>query len=310
MIPTLSEVVVAAGGSVRIVILALLANAAIGVAKLIAALFTGSGSMLAEAVHSFADSGNQGLLLLGHKRASKKPDKRHPLGYGRESYFWALLVAVILFVLGGLFSLYEGIHKFSAGEPLEHVGWAVGVLILGCLLEGYSLRAAWIAAKAIRGERSLFRWARGTGNVNLLVVVFEDLAAMAGLVLALFAVILSWLTGDPFFDALGSCVIGVLLLLVAIFLSSLVRRLIIGLSTSEEVHTRITAIWTERGYEVLSLYAIWDGPEQMLVAAKVRPGDAGITAASLMRELNEVENEVRAAFPEVAYHFVEPDFLV
>ncbi len=310
IIPGLTEVIVATGGSIRVVVLALLANAGIGVAKLVAAVVTRSGAMLAEAVHSFADSGNQALLLLGHHRARRGADKRHPLGYGRESYFWALLVAVILFVLGGLFSLSEGIHKLQEAEPLHDVGWAVGVLLLSCVLEGSSLRAAWVASRQVRGRHSLLRWARGTGNVNLLIVVFEDLAAVIGLSLALLAVGLSWLTGDPLYDALGSCVIGALLLVVAVFLSSQVRRLIIGLSTSEEVRAAITAIWAGHDYEVLSLYAIWDGPEQMLVATKVRPRDGTIDAATLMRQLNEVENDVRAAYPQVAYHFVEPDFLV
>jgi len=303
-------VFVATGGSLRVVVLALLANAGIGIAKLVAALVTHSGSMLAEAVHSFADCGNQALLLLGHHRAKRGADQRHPLGYGRESYFWALLVAVILFVLGGLFSLYEGVHKLQAAEPLHNVGWAIGVLVLSCALEGASLRAALRESRCARGQRSLLHWARGTGNVNLLVVVFEDLAAVSGLTLALVAVLLSWLTGDPLYDALGSCIIGVLLLVVAVFLSSQVRRLIIGLSTSEDVRAGITALWAGHGYDVLSLYAIWDGPEQLLVATKVRPPRGDVDAATLMRELNEVENEVRAAYPQVAYHFVEPDFLV
>jgi len=301
---------VAAGGSTRIVVLALLANLGIAAAKLIAALFTRSGAMLAEAIHSFADSGNQVLLLLGHRRAQLPATEKHPLGYGRESYFWALLVAAILFVMGGAFSLYEGVHKLQSGAPLQHVGWAVGVLVLGAALEGFSLRAAWQEAASARGSESLLRWARGTGNVNLLVVVFEDLAAMAGLVVALLALALTWLSGNPLFDALGSCVIGVLLLGVAVFLASQVRRLIIGLSASAAVRADLHAIWERHGYEVLSLYAIWDGPGRMLVATKVRPGDPEIDVASLMRKLNEIENEVRAAYPEVAYHFVEPDFLV
>ncbi len=300
----------AAGGSTRVVVLALLANAGIAIAKLVAALVTGSGSMLAESVHSFADSGNQGLLLLGHHRSQRPPDKHHPLGYGRAAYFWALLVAAILFVLGGMFSLYEGIHKLQEAKPLKHVGWAVGVLVFGCFLEGYSLRAAWLECNKARGKTSLLRWARGTGNVNLLVVVFEDLAAMAGLLLALLAVLLTWITGNPFFDALGSCVIGALLLVVAIFLGSQVRRLIIGLSASPDVQEGIQGIWERHGYEVLTLHVIWDGPARLLVATKVRPGEPSIDATSLMREINEVENEVRAAYPEVAYNFVEPDFQV
>jgi cation diffusion facilitator family transporter len=297
----------AAGGSMRVVILALLANAGIGVAKLVAAIFTHSGSMLAEAVHSFADSGNQGLLLLGHARASKPPDPRHPLGYRREAYFWALVVAAILFVLGGVFSLYEGIHKLMDPHSISHAAWAVGVLVLGVVLEGASLRAAWVECRRVRGERSLMRWARETGDVNLLVVVFEDIAAMAGLVLALIAVLLSMLTGSSLFDAAGSCVIGVLLLAVAVFIGSQVRRLIIGLSATEPVRKGIEAIWNEEGFDVLTLLAIWDGPGNVLVACKVRPRTADMDAADLMRRINEVEQRVTEAYPMAGMQFVEPD---
>jgi cation diffusion facilitator family transporter len=300
---------VAAEGSTRVVWLALLANVGIAAVKLVAALLTRSGAMLAEAVHSFADSGNQILLLLGQRRGRRAPDAQHPLGYGRESFFWALLVAALLFVLGGAFSLSEGVHKLRAAEPLRHALAAVAVLLLACVLEGLSLRAAWRESRRMRRGRSLLSWARRTGNVNVLVVVCEDLAALTGLAVALVAVVLSLLTGDPLYDALGSCVIGVLLLLVAVFLGSQVRRLIIGLSAGADVREGIEAIWARHGYEVLGLYAIWDGPDRILVACKVRPGDTGLDIATLMRELNEIENEVRAAYPEVAFHFVEPDFL-
>ncbi|MDA1195173.1 MAG: cation diffusion facilitator family transporter [Planctomycetota bacterium] len=299
----------AAGGSTRVVVLALAANMAIAVVKFIAAVVTRSGSMMAEAVHSLADSGNQGLLLLGGKRAARVPDARHPLGYGREAYFWALLVAIILFLLGGAFSLYEGVHKLQASEPLRQVGWAVGVLVIGCVLEGYSLRAAWLECARVRAGQPLLTWSRSTGDVNLLVVVFEDLAAMAGLGLALIAVLLSWITGNPMFDALGSCVIGVLLLVVAVFLASLVRRLIIGLGVGRALREGIEATWAERGFVVLNLHAVWNGPHRILVACKVRPGDSDLDAAALMHAINAAEVEVRARFPQVSHQFVEPDFV-
>ena len=298
------------GGSTRVVLLALGANTGIAIAKLFAALVTRSGSMMAESVHSFADAGNQALLLLGHHRAKNAPDERHPLGYGRESYFWALLVAAMLFVMGGVFSLYEGIHKLSAHEPLRQPGWAIGVLLIGLVLEGYSLYAAWKEVNGVRGKHSLLRWARGTGNVNLLVVLFEDLAAMLGLLIALIAILLTVATGNALFDAIGSCVLGALLLFVALFIGSQVRRLIIGLTAGDEIKEGIENIWATRGYEVLSLYAIWDGPERILVTCKVKPKDTHIDAATLMRQLNEIENVVRAHYPQVAFHFVEPDFLV
>ena len=297
----------AAGGSTKVVVLALVANTGIAIAKGLAAVVTKSGSMMAEAVHSLADAGNQGLLLLGHHRASRPPDEKHPLGYGRESYFWALLVAALLFFVGGLFSLYEGIHKLGSTEPLQHGGWAIGVLVFGCLLEGYSLRAAWIEVDRVRGERGYMRWAHTTGNVNLLVVFFEDIAAMLGLVLALIAVSVSLITGNPLYDALGSCIIGVLLLVIASFIASQVRRLIIGLSARVELTDGIREIWKAKGYEVLNLIAIWGGPERVLVACKVKPPDEAKDVGSVMTQINETEKEVRAAYPQVTHSFVEPD---
>lgn len=300
----------AAGESTRVVVLAMLANAGIAVAKFVAAAVTGSSAMLAEGVHSVADSGNQALLLLGSARGRKAPTDSHPLGYGREAYFWALLVAIILFVLGGAFSLYEGMHKLRASAPVTNVGWAVGVLLLGIVLEGYSLRAAWLEYLRVRGNRKLLRWSRTTGRVNLLVVVFEDLAATAGLVIALVAVLLTWVTGNPIFDAIGTCVIGVLLLAVAVFLASLVRRLIIGLSVTEELRDQLTALWESCGFEVLNLYAIWHGPGAIMLAIKVKPQDETMDAEALITALNRGEEEVQRQHPEIAHVFVEPDSVV
>lgn len=295
----------AAGGSVRIIILALLANLGIAICKLVVAFITRSGAMMAESIHSFADSGNQLLLLVGEHRSRKPPDDRYPLGYGREAYFWALLVAVILFSLGGIYSLYEGIHKLRHPEDITSPGWALGVLVVGMFLEGYSLHAAWVAAKAKRGTRPLLAWARTTGNVNLLVVVFEDMAAMFGLVVAFIAVGLAALTGNPVYDAIGTCVIGVLLLLVAVFLASQVRRLIVGFSTGPDIRDGMVARWEARGFEVAHLAAIWAGPERMLVVGKVRPKDP--KATDIVARLEEVDREIYQAYPEVQFHFVEPD---
>ncbi len=289
------------------VVLAMIANAGIAAAKFVAAAVTGSSAMMAEGVHSVADSGNQALLLLGAARAKKVSDKEHPLGYARETYFWAMLVAIILFVLGGAYSLYEGVHKLEASAPLTDPGWAVGVLLFGILLEGYSLRAAWMEYEGVRGNRGLLRWSRTTGRVNLLVVVFEDLAATAGLVIALVAVLLSWLTGNPLYDALGTCVIGVLLLIVAVFLASLVRRLIIGLSVDDDMKQKITSLWEDRDFEVLNMFAIWHGPGAVNVALKVRPTTQGLDANALMTALNEVEAELQERHPEIGHVFVEPD---
>ncbi len=295
------------GGSRRVVLVALGANLAIASAKLVAALVTRSGSMLAEAIHSFADSGNQGLLLVGDARANLPADERYPMGYGREAYFWALLVAVLLFTLGGVFSAYEGVHKLRDPEPLSHVGWALAVLVVSLVLEGMSFRAAWQEVGRVRGSKHLFAWARETGDVNLLVVAFEDLAALIGLGIALVAVLLTWVTGNPFFDAAGSCILGGLLLYVAIFLGSQVRRLITGHSVGSELRSVLVEAWRAHGFEVLRLVAVWAGPHKMTVATKVCPKDQGMSAAALIDRMNAAERAVRERLPEVTMQFSEPD---
>ena len=295
------------GGSRRVVLLALGANLAISLSKLAAALVTHSGSMLAEAIHSFADSGNQGLLLVGDARAKRRPDDRYPMGYGREAYFWALLVAVLLFTAGGLFSAYEGWHKLVTPEPVHHVEWAIAVLVVSLVLEGLSFRAAWSEVRRVRGRRGLFGWARETGDVNLLVVAFEDLAALVGLAIALVAVLLTWVTGNPLFDAIGSCVLAGLLLYVAIFLGSQVRRLITGHSVGPELRAVLEEVWRAHGFQVLRLVAVWAGPHQVTVAAKVCPRNQSVTAAELIEQMNAAERTVRERLPEVTMQFSEPD---
>lgn len=298
----------AAGGSVRVVVLALIANSGIAVAKLVAGLVTGSGAMLAEAIHSFADAGNQGLLLLGHGRAKKPADARHPLGYGREAYFWAMLVAVLLFFVGGAYSLYEGLHKLSSPEPLKQASWAIGVLVFALLLEGYSLRAAWIEARKDAAGQPIMQWARNTASVNLLVVTFEDIAAMLGLVLALLAVVLAVLTGDPLYDALGTIVIGVLLFVVAVFLAAQIRRLIVGYRADPHIQEDIRQAWDEAGFDVLELIATWNGPDSLMVVGKVRPRTEGMAADALIERVNATERQIASRHSQVDYLFIEPDF--
>ncbi len=296
-----------AGGSKKVVVLAGLANGGIAIAKLAAWWFTGSGSMLAEAIHSFADTGNQGLLLIGSTRAAKPADEKHPLGYSREAYFWALLVAMMLFSLGGLFSLYEGIHKLLHPAEITNLGWAFGVLGLSLLLEGASTVACWKEVKRIRGDVSLMRWAKVTGECELLVVMFEDLAATAGLTIALAAVSLSAATGNPMFDAIGTVVLGVLLFGVAVFLAMQVRRLIVGSAVEAEKQEGIKTIWSEHGFDVPRMIAVWCGSGAFLIALKVTSREPRESPADLVAAINAAEVAVKAAYPEVRYQFVEPD---
>jgi cation diffusion facilitator family transporter len=295
------------GGSRRVVVIALFANLGIAIAKLAAAIGTRSGSMMAESIHSFADSGNQALLLVGDSRAKLPPDERHPMGYGREAYFWAILVAMLLFTLGGVFSGYEGFHKLAHPEPLHHVEWALGVLVFAILLEAGSLKAAWVECRRVRGQQPLFQWARTTGDVNLLVVVFEDLAAMLGLVIALVALGIAWLTGSPLWDAVGSLVLSALLLGVAWFLGVQVKRLITGHAAEPALRARLESVWEAHGFKVLRLVAVWGGPHQLTVAVKVAPAEKRLSAMQLMERINAAEVAVRAAVPDVTMQFSEPD---
>jgi len=295
------------GGSKKVVVLALLANGGIAAAKFVAAVATGSGSMMAEAIHSSADCGNQALLLIGAARAAKPPNDAHPLGYGREAYFWGMLVAVMLFTLGGGFSVYEGVHKLLDPHEIDHLPWAIGVLLLSLALETVSLKAAWAAVREVKKDRRFLDWARTTGDVDLLVVTFEDLAAEAGLVLALVSILLAHFTGNTSFDAAGSIAVGVVLLAVALFVGAQIRRLIVGFTVEEEMLSKIRSIWREQGFDVLHLIAVWTGPHKVMVAVKVNTPDGASSAESLVARLNEGENAVRSALPEIAFSFVEPD---
>ncbi|NDP42776.1 MAG: cation diffusion facilitator family transporter [Aromatoleum sp.] len=295
------------GGSKKVVILALLANGGIAAAKFAAAFLTGSGAMMAEAIHSSADCGNQTLLLVGAARAKKAPTDAHPLGYGREAYFWGMLVAVLLFSLGGVFSVYEGIHKLIDPHELDHVQWAVGVLLFSFVLEAMSFRAAWSAVRDAKKDRPFLEWARTTGDVDLLVVTFEDLAALVGLALALTSVVLALVTHHTAFDAAGSIGVGLVLLAVALFVGAQIRRLIVGFSVDEEMRAQIRRIWKDRGFDVFRLIAVWTGPHKVMLAIKVKLPDDERDARRLVDRLNDAEAAVRAALPEIAFSFVEPD---
>lgn len=296
------------GGSTKTILFALGANLAIAVAKTVAAVLSGSGSMAAEAVHSFADCANQLLLLLGLRAAAKPPDAEHPLGYGRSIYFWSFIVALMLFSGGGLFSIYEGIHKLSAREPLDQPWIAIGVLVFSLIAESVALSRALGQIRDVRAGQSLWRWFRTTRQSELLVILGEDIAATIGLTLALIAIGIAMLTGDVFWDALGSMAIGVLLILVAIFIGIEVKSLLVGQSADPAVTKKIRDFLEARPEvaRVLNLIATQNG-EDIVVAVKAQMSEEQ-SARKLIDAINGCERALRKEFPEVRWLFFEPDF--
>jgi cation diffusion facilitator family transporter len=296
-----------ASSSARAILYAFVANLGIALAKLAASIYTGSGSMLAEAIHSFADSGNQVLLFLGLKQSQRPPDARYPLGHGKVTYFWSFVVAILLFSMGGLFSIYEGWHKLSAHEELKQAWVALLVLGISILLEIGSLLGCLREIRKLRKEKSLRYWVKHTRNAELVVVLGEDIAALLGLVIAFAFVALAAATGNAMFDALGSITIGVILILISVFIAIRIKGLIVGRSAEEDLQAAIHAeIEASDGIEdLLNAITLQLGPQVML-AIKVRM-TPGIAIEQAVANLNALERHIKARFPEVAWCFVEPD---
>jgi len=295
------------GSSSKAIFYAFIANLGIALAKLGAAWYTRSGSMLAEAIHSFADCGNQVLLYLGLRQAQKPADAMHPLGYGRITYFWSFIVALLLFSMGGVFSIHEGWQKLGHGEPLNKAWVALLVLGVSVVLEFFSLMGCLREIRKLRGARSLAYWVRNTRNAELVVVLGEDVAALVGLMLAFIFVTLAAVTGNTIFDAIGSIVIGVVLVCVSIFVAMRIKGLIVGRSAEEDLQKALAEqIAAEPGIEQLfRAITIQMGPQVML-AVKVRM-TPGISIEQAVACLNKLERNIKAKFPEVAWCFVEPD---
>ena len=293
--------------SLRAIFYAFAANLGIALAKTWAAAFTGSGSMLAEAIHSYADAGNQVLLYIGLRQSARPPDTEHPLGYGKLSYFWSFIVALLLFSMGGLFSIWEGYHKLVAPEPLNKIWVGMVVLGLAIALEASSLAGAMREINRLRGQRPLMTWIRHTRNAELVVVLGEDVAALFGLVLAFAFLGLTVLTGNPAFDAAGSMTIGVMLVLVAMLIAGRIRGLIVGRSAEPELREAIERIIAadpaiER---VLKTITIQVGPKVMLAAKiQMRPG---LPIEQAVERINELERRLKAEAPQIGWCFVEPD---
>ena len=297
----------AGADSLKSILFALGANFLIAVAKTGGAIFTGSSSMLAEAIHSYADCANQGLLLWGMREGRRSPDRDHPLGYGKAIYFWSFIVALMLFSMGGLFSIYEGVHKLQAIEPIENAWVAIGILAFGIAAESVSLWGCLREVNKDRGRQGLWRWFRTSRQSELLVVFAEDIAALGGLTLALVFISLSVVTGNPAWDAAGSICIGVLLVLVAVLVGVQVKELLIGQSVEARVLERMRAHLASHD-EVETIYNMLTqqlGSDVMVaVKAKMRPA---ASAQALIESINRVEKGFRAAFPQVQWLFFEPD---
>jgi cation diffusion facilitator family transporter len=295
------------GDSTRAILYALGANFAITLAKGGAAYVTGSGAMLAETVHSAADCANQGLLLLGMRQAKTPSSPEHPLGYGKAIYFWSFLVAVMLFSVGGMFSLYEGVHKLSHPAPLEQWWWAVGVLVFSIAAETVSMRACIVEVNKARGTRSFQQWFRESRQAELLVIFGEDLAALSGLMLALVAVVLAVVTGNPVWDAIGTVLIGVLLIVVAVFVAIEVKAMLIGQSADPDITRDMERYLGERPEvaRVFNLITLQLGND-VLVSVKLQMATAG-TAGDLVSAINVVEAAFQQRYPQVRWSFFEPD---
>jgi cation diffusion facilitator family transporter len=294
------------GNSHRAIIVALGANLAIALAKGAAAFFTGSGAMLAETVHSFADCGNQLLLLLGLRQADRPPSPDHPLGHGKAIYFWSFLVAVMLFTVGGMFSLYEGVHKLQHPEPVTQWGWAVGILCFSLVVEGISTRAALREAADERRGRTLWRWFRESRQAELIVVVGENIAAMCGLAVALVAIVLTVVTGNPLWDALGTILIGVLLIVVAVFVAIEIKAMLIGQSIdpAREAEMR-DFIASQPGITgVQSLITLQMGIDVVVSAHVQMRGD--VLLSTQVEAIDAVERELKRRYPEIRWSFFEP----
>ena len=283
-------------------------NVAITVAKAVAAVFTGSGAMLAETLHTASDCANQLLLLLGISRAKKAPDELHPLGYGRALYFWSFVVALLLFSGGGMFSIYEGVHKLGAPEPVENVWLGLGILAFSLLMEGWALLGNLKEMRARRGEEPLVSYLRTTKDSDLIVVFGENAAAVLGLFFAIMAVLLSWYTHDGRWDALGSIFIGLVLVAVAIFLGTEVKSLLIGERADPAIERSVKAqVEADANVEtLLKLISVQQGPGEVMVAMKVKLKD-GLSGPGMVDAINSFEAGLKARHPDIKWCFVEPD---
>jgi len=298
---------VAAGGGTKAILAALFANAGIAVSKFIGFLITGSSSMLAESVHSVADTSNQGLLLLGMKTSQRKATKNHPFGFGRDRYFYSFIVALVLFTLGSAFAIYEAIHKMQHPEDLTSPMVAVVILVVAIALEIYSFRTAIVESRKVKGDAGWWQFIRQSRTPELPVVLLEDAGALFGLIFALFGVGLAVITGDAVWDGIGTLMIGILLGVIAIILIIEMKSLLIGEgATPREFEAIDTAIVGGRVERLIHIKTQYVGPDELLVAAKIALAP-GLPLAEVASEINDAEARIRAAVPSARLIYLEPD---
>ncbi|GAA2678410.1 cation diffusion facilitator family transporter [Streptomyces lunalinharesii] len=297
-----------ASGGTKAIVAALGANLAIAAAKFVAFAFSGSSSMLAEGVHSLADSGNQGLLLLGGKRAKRAATAEHPFGYGRERYIYGFLVSIVLFTIGGVFALYEGWEKIQHPHPLDNWFWPVGVLLFAVVAEGFSFRTAIKESNELRGQQSWAQFIRRAKAPELPVVLLEDFGALIGLVLALCGVGLTVATGNSVWDGVGTMCIGTLLVLIALVLAAETKSLLLGEAAGPDQVAKIRAAVVDGDVvtRVIHMRTLHLGPEELLVAAKIAV-EHDDTAAEVARAIDAAEARIRQAVPIARVIYLEPD---
>jgi cation diffusion facilitator family transporter len=295
-------------GNRRAIFAALAANLGIALAKFAGFLITGAASLLAEAVHSAADTSNQALLLFGGRRASREPDAQHPFGHGPERFFWAFVVALVLFSMGGLFAIYEGIEKLRHPHEVESFGVAIAILLVAVALESYSLATAVREANHIRGDLSWWAFIRRSKNPELPVVLLEDTGAEIGLAMALFGVVMAKVTDEPRWDALGSLGIGILLVVIALVLATEMKSLLIGEAATPDVEQAIRGAieGSPCVQRLIHLRTLHLGPDELLVAAKLE-FDQTLSFAELARAVDDTEARLREAVPAARLVFLEPD---
>ena len=295
-------------GGMRAVIAALIANLGIAAAKFVAFFLTTSTSMLSEAVHSLADSGNQILLLVGNKHAKRATNVNHDFGYGRVRYIYGFIVSIVLFVVGGLYSLYEGVHKWQNPEAVGRPEIAVAVLTVAILLESFSLRTAIKEVNHVRGKRTLWQFIRASRQPELPVIVLEDIGALVGLIFAFTGVALTTVTQDARFDGLGAMAVGVLLIIIAVILSIEMTGMLVGESALVEDRATISTTLENSSLvnRVIHLRTLYVGPDELMVAAKIAVAPQ-LTAVEISVGIDAVEQQIRELVPYARYVFIEPD---